>query len=859
MIIASLLLAQMTGQQPAIPFETDAMRKPSVITHGTCLIRGGRVITVTGPVLAEGDVLVVNGKIKAVGEHLQAPANAIVIDAKGKIVTPGIVDAHSHMGVAGSVNEFSDSITDEVRVADIIDPDDSSFYFKLASGYTSALVLHGSANAIGGESQIIKLKWKHPVREVLFSGAPRIVKFALGENVTDANDSSPPTRFPSTRMGVEQVYRRAFEQAKTYMDTWDRYNKNRRGLPPRKDLRLETLADILKRKVIVHCHSYRQDEMLMMARLSQEYNFRLVFTHSLEAYKIAPELAKAGIMASSFADAWSYKVEVMDAIPYNAALGWMAGMTMSINTDTSNGMTPVNMDAAKSMRFGGVPPEEAIKFVTINPAKQLGIDKVVGSLEPGKDADIAIWDGNPLSVFSRCDMTLIDGEVMFQHRDSFGLDGSSKRTNDVAVSTAKDMPLAPSTASAIAIVGGDVYPVTEPMIPGGVVVIIDGKIAAVGKDAEVPAGAFVVDAKGMKVYPGFIDAQSQIGRQEIDSVRATTDTSELGRFQGDLIALDAVNPESFHIPITRLGGVTATMERPLGGVIPGQGSLMNLDGWTTEQLGVVRQAVLYINYPAGPESIPSFFRANMSPEDLQRQKDFAEQQRTNLRDYLEMAKRYLIARKEEPANTPFDNRLEALAPYLSGERPVVISAGTEASIKQAVKLAQDLKLKLILSGGKETWRAADFLAKNNIPVILQPTPVNALGAEGDEPSREYDPYDSVLSQPALLNRAGVMMAFGSGESALSYELPLRAGLACAYGLPEEAAIKALTINAATMFGAADKMGSLTRGKIANVVVMDGDPLEISTHVRGLYINGKSIPLTSHWTQLYDKYRQRIAK
>jgi imidazolonepropionase-like amidohydrolase len=855
MILATLLLAQaVTAQQP-IPVETDAMRKPSIVTNGNCLIRGGYIITVTKDVIADGDILVKNGKIAAIGQHLSVPAGVAVIDAHGKIVTPGIIDAHSHMAAASSVNEYTDAVVPEVRIADILDPDSSSFYYKLASGYTSALVLHGSSNPIGGQSQVIKMKWKHPVQDLLFPGAFRIVKFALGENVTQANDSNNPTRFPSTRMGVEATYRRAFEDAKDYRATWDRYNSHPSGAPPRRDLRLETLSDILQGKIVVHCHSYRQDEMLMLARLSQEYGFHLVFTHSLEAYKIAPELAKMGIMASSFADAWSYKMEVQDAIPYNAAICSQAGMIMSINTDTSDGMTPVNMDAAKTMRFGDVPPSEAIKFVTINAAKQLGIDKMTGSLEVGKDADIAIWDGNPLSVYSRCDMTLVDGELMFQHRDTFGLDASSKRVEEVGVSKGTDLPIA-SEGKTIAIVGGDVYPITEAPIMGGTVIIRDGKIVAVGKDVQVPSDAVVEHADGMRVFPGFIDAESQIGRQEFDSLRSTQDTSELGRFQPDLVALDTVNPDSEHIPITRLGGITTTVERPLGNPIAGQGSVTNLAGWNAIDMGVLPKAALYINFPSGPESLPDFVRQSLSPDDLQKQKDFAAQQRDKIRDYLEMAKRYLLARKEDPNNTQVDSRLDALAPYLSGEKPVVIAASTATSIKQAIQLAEDLHLKMILSGGKEAWRVASFLAEKKIPVVLEPACVNALGAENNTASRDYDPYDSYLSQPALLNRAGVQFAFGSGESATSYELPLRAGLSCAYGLPEDVALKALTINAAQIFGVDDRMGSLTAGKMANVVVMDGDPLEISTKVRGLFIAGKQLPLESKWTRLYEKYRKR---
>lgn len=856
MILASLVLAQAATPQK-FPVETDATRKPSVVTHGNCLIKDGTIITVTGHTIPHGDVLVQDGKITALGTGISAPAGTTVINAAGKIVTPGIIDAHSHMAASSSVNEYTDAVTAEVRIADIIDPEDSSFYYKLAGGYTSALVLHGSSNPIGGQSQIIKLKWKHPVNEVLFPGAARILKFALGENVKQSNDGDQQTRFPATRMGVEAVYRRAFTQARDYMATWDRYNANPTGTPPRKDLRLEALSDILRRKIIVHCHSYRQDEMLMMARLSQEFGFNLVFTHSLEAYKIAPELAKAGIPASSFADAWAYKTEVMDAIPYNTALCWQAGMLMSINTDTSSGMTPVNLDAAKTMRFGGVPPEEAIKFVTINAAKQLGIDKMVGSLEVGKEADIAIWTGHPLSVFSRCDMTLIDGEVYYQRRDAFGLDASSTRRSTVSIPAMRPLPMPPASARAIAIVGGDVFPVTGAPIPGGTVVMQGAKIRAVGKGVRIPGGAFVVHANGLRVYPGFIDAESQIGRSENGANLSSQDTNEIGRYQPDLVAVDAVNPESEHIPIARLGGLTSTVEQPQGPVIAGQGSMTNLAGWTTEQLAVSPKTALYISYPSGPESLPEFFRVSMTPDDLQKRKDFAQQERGKLGDYLSMAKRYLLARRDDPDHTPRDERLDALAPYLSGQKPTVITAATAQSIRDAVKMGEDLGLKVVISGGKETWMVADFLAQHKIPVVLEPANVSALGAESDEPTREYDPWDVFISQPALLNRAGVMFAMGSGESATSYELPLRAGLACAYGLPEDAAIKALTINAAKIFGLDDKLGSLEPGKIANVIVVNGDPLEITTQLQGLYINGQAVPLESKWTRLYAKYKKRL--
>lgn len=853
--LATLMLFQAGAQKKAdLPVETDAARKPMVVTKGDCLIKGGTLITITNGTM-KGDLLVRGGKIVALGSNLSAPAGVKVIDATSKYVAPGIIDAHSHMA-ATAINEWTESAVPEVRIADVIDPESPSFYYKLASGFTSSLVLHGSSNPIGGESQIIKLKWKRPINEVLFPGAPRIVKFALGENVKRSNSSQPQTRFPATRMGVEAVYRRAFTAAQDYMAETERYRANPVGPAPRKDLRLEALANILRQEILVHCHAYRQDEMLMLVRLSKEFGFKLMaFTHGLEAYKIAPELAAAGIGASMFSDAWSYKVEVFDAIPYSAALTWRAGVLTSINTDTFSGMTPLYMDSAKTMRFGGVPADEAMKMVTINPAKQLGIEGRVGSLEQGKDADIGIYSGHPLSVYSRCDMTLVDGEVFFQRRDTFGLDKTSVRSEVPTASTAK-LPPIPASVTEIAIVGGTVYPVSGPQIDGGTVILRDGKIAEVGKNIDVPASAHKVDATGLRVYPGFIDAESQLARQEIDSVRATLDTTEIGRFQPDLVALTSVNPESEHIAITRLGGVTTALTRPLGPPIAGQGSLIDLDGWTTEQMGVVPNAALYINFPAGVESLPDWLLEGLTPEDRKRREDFAKEQRRRLRDYLEMAKRYLIARKDPATLTPTDTRLEALAPYLTGGQPVVIAASTAASIREAVKLADDLKLKMVLSGGKEAWRVAKLLADKKIPVILQPSAVSSLGAGGNTSSREYDPWDAFLSQPALLHRAGVTIAFGSGESSNAYELPSRAGLACAYGLPQDAAIKALTINAAQIFGVADRLGTLERGKVANVVVYDGDPMETTTHVQALFIRGRPIPLESKWTRLYEKYLQR---
>ncbi len=584
---------------PALPastqtiLELDSDRTPATVTKGNCLIKNGTLLTVTHGILPATDVLIQNGKIAAIGKNLTAPAGVVTIDATGKFVSPGLIDAHSHIAL-DSVNEGSDAITAEVRMHDVINPQSLSIYRGLSNGVTSSLLLHGSANPIGGQSVVVKMKYKRPVEELIVPDAPRMIKFALGENVKQSNGggfNQGPSRFPGTRMGVEAVYRRAFAEARKYNGLWDKYNAGKSGnpnaLPPRRDLRLETLADILNGKIWVQCHSYRADEMLMMVRLSQEYHFKLVFQHGLEAYKIAPEIAAAGVQVSTFADAWAYKEEAFDAIPYNAALCTRAGIVTSVNSDNTAGTYRLNIEAANSMKYGGLNENEALRLVTINPAMQLGIDKRAGSLDVGKDGDITIWDGHPLSVFSKPRMTLVEGDVFYQRKDPFGVDKQASATQVLDTHVAEPtVPLVPPVRRAYAIVGATVHPVSSADIVGGTVVIEDGKIKAVGKNVAIPSGAYVLHAKGMHVYPGLIDAGSEVGLQEIESIRATIDTSESGEFQPDLLAATAVNPGSEMLAIARGNGITSAAVRPSGGTVSGQIGIIDLAGWTPELMRV---------------------------------------------------------------------------------------------------------------------------------------------------------------------------------------------------------------------------------------------------------------------------------
>lgn len=381
------------------------------------LIRNATVLTAARGTLENTDILIQNGKIARIGKNLKASANAQVIDATGKFVSPGIIDCHSHTMVDGSVNEFSYSVTSMVRVQDVLNPKDVTIYRALAGGVTAANILHGSANAIGGQNSVVKFKYGRPVEDFLMANAPQGIKFALGENPKRSHVQTQPgqqPRYPRTRMGVMETIRDAFLRAKDYRQSWDDFRAKKTKVQPRRDLELEPLVEILEGKRIVHAHGYRSDEHLNLMLLADEIGFKIsTLQHGLEAYKIAPEIAKHGAGVSIFIDSWGYKLEAWDSIPYNAYILWKNGVSVSINSDSDERMRRLNIDAAKVMKYGGVPEEDALKMITFNPAKQLGIDKWTGSIEIGKDADIAIWSAHPFSVYSHVEMTLIEGEIFF--------------------------------------------------------------------------------------------------------------------------------------------------------------------------------------------------------------------------------------------------------------------------------------------------------------------------------------------------------------------------------------------------------------------------------------------------------------
>ena len=408
---------------PFEPFGWDESNQPK---QETILIKNATVWTNEKEgILQNADVLLKNGKIAAVGKNL-SDATARIIDGTGKHVTPGIIDEHSHIAAA-SINEGAQSVTSEVRIADNLNPDDINIYRQLSGGVTTSHILHGSANVIGGQTQLIKLRWGANAEDLKFKNSDGFIKFALGENVKRSNFNIPGgnNRYPDTRMGVEEVLVDAFTRAKDYKKEWaeytaakDKLTKEKKPLTglqiPRRDLELDALVEILDKKRFITCHSYVQSEINMAMKVAEQMGYTVnTFTHILEGYKVADKMLKHGSYASTFSDWWAYKMEVEDAIPYNAAIMQKVGLTVAINSDDAEMARRLNQEAGKIVKYGGVTEEEALKMVTLNPAKMLHVDNVVGSLKVGKDGDVVLWTDNPLSIYAKSLYTIVDGTVYF--------------------------------------------------------------------------------------------------------------------------------------------------------------------------------------------------------------------------------------------------------------------------------------------------------------------------------------------------------------------------------------------------------------------------------------------------------------
>ncbi|MBX6311857.1 MAG: amidohydrolase family protein [Isosphaeraceae bacterium] len=859
-------------QPPSTPFadiasELEEDRRPRIKTGGHVLIKDATILTVAQEgTIPKGSILVRNGKIAAIGTDLTAPEGVTVIDATGLVALPGIIDTHSHMAISGGVNEMSLSIVPEVRVRDVVNGSDPTIYRALAGGTTTARLLHGSANTIGGQDVVIKLRYGEAGRDLILNDdrRPQGVKFALGENVTRRNG-----RFPNTRMGVEATIERAFEEGRAYKALWEDYQarkaKGEDLLPPRRDLRLEALARIVDGSIKIHSHCYRSDEILMLLRVAQRYGIRVQsLQHVLEGYKVAAEIAAHGASASTFSDWWAYKIEAYDAIPFNAALLTEAGARVCIKSDSEELVRHLNLEAAKMMKYGGVPEAKALEMITLNPARELGLEHRLGSIEVGKDADIVLFNAHPFDSYARCQLALIDGEVRFQRKEKD--DTFAPRPGDHSVpqaeaeARARVVTIAPNPKGAYALVGATLHPISGPEIRNGTLVVADGKIAAMGgPETAIPTGVPTIDLKGLDIWPGMVDAGDVVGLFEVGSLSETQDFADSATIQPELRTSTALHPDSELIPVTRANGVLAAYVQPSGGTISGQGCLVQLDGWVPSEMVLVDRIALNVNippyYPIEGDALRPRAFGGAGGDPNARRRERLDAIKDEFRKALAYDRVMAEARARRSALPPVpDPRLAALVPYAKGEKPVLLRADRRVEILDALKLAEELKLKAIITGGLEAWKVADALKAAQVPVLVAGT--LRLPAEAT------DPYDAAYANPARLYEAGVRFAIrslgqGPNQATAIRNLPYEAATAVAYGLPESEALKAVTLYPAQILGVADQLGSLEVGKRANLVVTAGPLLQASTEVKALFIGGKPLAPESRHTRLYGKYRQRL--
>ncbi|MCC7259368.1 MAG: amidohydrolase family protein [Gammaproteobacteria bacterium] len=857
-------------------------------TPAQVLVRNATVWTQTAEGILDGtDVLIDKGKVKAVGRGLVAGPGALVIDGTGRHVTPGIIDAHSHSATeALDLNEGVNSISAEVRVADVLDPRSRDIYLQLAGGVTTAHVLHGSANAIGGQNALVKYRWgATQPSELLLDGAPPTIKFALGENPTQAafRNGMPgeKLRYPATRMGVAALVQAAFAEAAQYRDEWRRYDAlskraRARTVPPRRDLRMEALVEVLEGRRLVHAHSYRADEILMLMRVAEESGIRIAaFQHVMEGYRVADEMVAHGAAASTFSDWWSFKAEAFDAIPYNAALMAERGVLTSLNSDNADLARRLNLEAAKTIRYGGLGRQQALDMVTTSPARQLGIDGRVGSIAAGMDADLVVWSGDPLSVYSVADLTFVDGRLRFSreadqaHRATVAAARArlatelGATTTGATVAAATPNPPAPpqryryaidAPAGTVAITGATVHTMTGPAIAGGVVVFAGGRITAVGgPDTAIPAGAGRIDAAGKHLWPGLIHTNSVLGISEIDSVPGTVDVSETGDVNADAAVTPAVNAASRHFPVARSGGITHAVVVPSGGLIAGNTSLLRTSGWTWERMTAVDRQAVVLRWPEPvPPQYALFVGGQKSLADRKKESDERIAQLERLLDGAAAYGRAQVHAAKGGRPPEYDAQLEALQPVLRGERPLWATAREKHAIEAAVGLAAKRKLRLVITDGRDAGLVADLLARHQVPVVL----TNIVG----EPPRPDDPYDALYSMPAKLEAAGVTFAIASGTrtggSANARHITLFAGIAAAHGLDREAAYRSITLYPARILGLDDVLGSIAPGKSASLVLTDGDLLEPATEVEQVWIDGERPSMDDDQKAFYRKWRAR---
>ncbi|MHB1424328.1 MAG: amidohydrolase family protein [Gemmataceae bacterium] len=855
--------------------------------EGTIAYRGARILTAAGAPIDNGVLIVSKDKIVAVGAESATPIpeGAEVIDLSGKTIVPGLVDTHSHIGIwpkphvpaHNDGNEGSGPVQAALRALDAILPDDPGIRMAVSGGVTTANIMPGSANVIGGQTVYVKLRGR-TIEDMRVQSAVVLggLKMANGENPKSWNYQARKMA-PATRMKIAALQREQFTKAREYRRAWQRYRQAKhvadshresertRGAnapptdvpQPEVDLALEPLVEVLERKRTVHFHSHRADDLMTAIRLAKEFNFELVLQHCTEGYRIAEELVREKIPVSlTLVDSPGGKLEVAGLLEENAAILDRAGVKVAINTDDSITESRFFLRTGAIAVRGGMSEDAALRALTLHPAQMLHLDNRLGSLEKGKDADFVVLSGSPFRVYTHVLQTFIDGQCVFdrgRHHDwSYQAGGFALGARDrlpkvpppIKPLAAVEAPLRRlehkpwrGNAPRFAILAGRLHTVSRGTIDNGVVLVEDGKIKAAGTafDVKVPDGWPVLTAA--VVTPGLIDAHTVVGLSGAANVAADQDQDEISDpNQADLRVLDSFNPREPLLEFLCREGVTVVHAAPgRANVIAGQTGIFRTSGRTAESMTLRFPAGLLINLGETPKSSYT----NRQPTTRM---GTAALLRTALAQAQNHARKAAAA-KSEDKRPPYNPKLEALSLALDGKVPVIFAAHRADDLCTALRLAKEFKLSPRLDLATEGYLIADRLAEAKVPVVVHPT----MQRPGS-----METYHSHLGNAAVLAKHKIPLAIGTGfESYVPKTRVLRheAAMAMVNGLGYDHALRAITLDAARILGIAGQRGSIDTGKIADLVLFDGDPFEHATHVTHTLIEGRVVYDRGEYLQL----------